>query len=77
LLDSIGEQENVEVTEEDVDKHLETMSARHNIEGPRLREMLGRSGQLDQIQSDLKVEKTFDFLIAQAKIEDVEEGDGE
>jgi hypothetical protein len=65
------------VTEEDVDKHLETMSARHNIEGPRLREMLGRSGQLDQIQSDLKVEKTFDFLIAQAKIEDVEEGDGE
>jgi trigger factor len=77
LLDSIGEQENIEVTEEDVDKHLETMSERHNIEGVRLREILGRSGQLDQIQSDLKVEKTFDFLIAQAKIEDVEEGNGE
>ena len=53
------------------------MSERHNIEGVRLREILGRSGQLDQIQSDLKVEKTFDFLIAQAKIEDVEEGNGE
>lgn len=74
LLDAIATQEGIEVTDEDVDKHLETMSARHNIEGPRLRQILGRSGQLDQIQSDLKVEKTFDFIIEQAKIEDVEEG---
>jgi trigger factor len=73
LLDAIASQENIEVTKEDLDKHLETMSARHNIEGPRLREILGRSGQLDQIQSDLKVEKTFDFLIEKAKIKDVEE----
>ncbi|MDA0708946.1 MAG: trigger factor [bacterium] len=74
LLDTIASQEKIEVVEEDVDKHLETMSARHNIEGARLREILGRSGQLAQIQSDLKVEKTFDFLIAQAKIEDIEPG---
>ena len=73
LLDAIASQENIEVTEDDLNKHLETMSARHNIEGPRLREILGRSGQLDQIQSDLKVEKTFDFLIEKAKIKDVEE----
>ncbi len=73
LLDAIASQENIEVTKEDLDKHLETMSARHNIEGPRLREILGRAGQLDQIQSDLKVEKTFDFLIEKAKIKEVEE----
>ena len=77
LLDAIASQEGIEVTEADLDKHLETMSERHNIEGVRLREILGRSGQLDQIQSDLKVEKTFDFLIEKAKIEDVEEGNGE
>lgn len=77
LLDAIASQEGIEVVDEDVDKHLETMSERHNIEGVRLREILGRSGQLDQIQSDLKVEKTFDFLIEKAKIEDVEEGNGE
>ncbi|MFT5366402.1 MAG: trigger factor [Candidatus Latescibacterota bacterium] len=77
LLDAVASQEGIEVQEEDVEKHLETMSARHNIEGARLREILGRSGQLDQIQSDLQVEKTFDFLIENAKIEDVEEGDGE
>jgi trigger factor len=77
LLDSVAKQENIEVNQEDVDKHLETMSTRHNIEGPRLREILGRSGQLDQIQSDLQVEKTFDFLITAAKIEDVEEGNDE
>jgi len=73
LLEQIAEKESVEVTEEDVDKHLETMSERHNIEGARIRQILGRSGQLDRIKSDLLDDKVFDYLIEQAKVEDVEE----
>ena len=46
---------------------------RHKIEGVRLRQILNRSGQLDQIQSDVKTQKTFDFLIDNANVEDVEE----
>jgi trigger factor len=73
LLDAVADQENIEVTDEDLDKHLEEMSQRHNIEGPRLRQILSRTEQLEQIQSDIKTQKTFDFLIDNADIEDVEE----
>ena len=73
LLDSVADQENIEVTDEDLDKHLEEMSQRHNIEGPRLRQILSRTEQLEQIESDIKTQKTFDFLIDNADIEDVEE----
>jgi trigger factor len=73
ILEQVAEKENVEVTEEDVDKHLETMSERHNVDGARIRQILGRSGQLDQIKSELLDEKTFDYLIEQSKVEDVVE----
>lgn len=79
LLDAVADQENIEVTDEDLDKHLEEMSQRHHIEGPRLRQILGRTEQLDQIESEIKTQKTFDFLIDNANVEDVEEveSDGE
>ncbi len=73
LLDAVADQENIEVTDDDLDKHLEEMSQRHNIEGPRLRQILGRTEQLDQIESEIKTQKTFDFLIDNADVEDVEE----
>lgn len=73
LLDAVADQEKIEVTDEDLDEHLEEMSQRHNIEGPRLRQILGRTEQLDQIESDIKTQKTFDFLIDNADVEDVEE----
>ena len=73
LLDAVADQENIEVRDEDLDKHLEEMSQRHNIEGPRLRQLLGRTEQLDQIKSDIKTQKTFDFLIDNANVEEVEE----
>jgi trigger factor len=73
ILEQIAEKENIEVSEEDLDKHLETMSERHNVDGSRIRQILGRSGQLDRIKSDLLDEKAFDFVIEQAKVEDVEE----
>lgn len=77
LLDAVADQEDIGVTDDDLDKHLEEMSQRHNIEGPRLRQILGRTEQLGQIESDIKTQKTFDFLIDNADVEDVEEVEGE
>ena len=73
LLNAVAAQENIEVTDEDLDKHLEDLSQRHNIEGPRLRQILSRSGQLDQIQSDAKTQKTLEFLLDHANVEDIKE----
>ena len=77
LLDAVADQENIEVTDDDLDKHLEEMSQRHSIEGPRLRQILSRTEQLDQIESELKTQKTFDFLLDNADVEDVEEVEDE
>ncbi|HCK09696.1 MAG: trigger factor [Gemmatimonadetes bacterium] len=73
ILEQVAEKETVEVSEEDLDKHLQTMSERHNVDGERIRQILGRSGQLERIKSDLLDEKVFDFLIENAKVDDVEE----
>ena len=73
LLNAVATQENIEVTDEDLDEHLEDLSQRHSIEGARLRQILSRTGQLDQIQADAKMQKTLDFLLAHANVEDVEE----
>ena len=73
LLEAIGRLEDIKVTEEDVDRHLESLSQRHNVEGPRLRQILGRSGQLDHIRSELLGGKTLDFLVESAEVNDVEE----
>ena len=77
LLDAVADQENIEVTDDDLDKHLEEMSQRHSIEGPRLRQILSRTEQLDQIESELKTQKTFDFLLDNADVEEVEEVEDE
>ena len=73
ILEEITEKESIEVFEEDLDKHLETMSERNHVESARIRQILAKSGQLDRMKSDLLDDKVFDFLIEQAKVEDVEE----
>jgi trigger factor len=73
MLEQIAEKESLEVSEEDLDKHLETMSERHSVDGARIRQILGRSGQLERIKSDLLDEKVFNLLIELAKVKDVEE----
>ncbi|KGX89033.1 trigger factor [Pontibacillus litoralis] len=65
VLEAISETENVEVTEEDVDAELETMSAMYQTDVEQLKQMLG--GNTDMIKEDLKIKKAIDFLVAESK----------
>jgi len=73
LLERIGEQESIKVTEEDVEARLGELAGRYNTEASRLKQIYDRSGQLGRLESDLFDERIFDFLIESASIEDVEE----
>jgi trigger factor len=73
LLEAVARLEGIEVTEEDIDRHLESLSLRHKVESPRLRKILDRSGQLDRIRSELLEGKTLDFLGKSAEVKEVEE----
>ncbi len=64
-LDAIANQEEVEVTDEDVDKELESMASMYQTEVDQLKQMLG--GNTDAIKEDLKFKKAIDFLAEHSK----------
>jgi len=72
LLEAIQKQEDLVVEAADVDRQLDVMSRQYNTEREQLRQILKRSDQIERIESNLLTEKTFDFLIEHAEVEDVE-----
>lgn len=64
-LEAIVTTENIEVTEEDIDKELENMASTYNIEVDQIKQMLG--GNTTAIESDLKIQKAIDFLVEHSK----------
>jgi trigger factor len=63
-LEAIAKAENIEATEEDVNKELEEMSNMYGIEVENLKKMLG---SLEGIKEDLKLRKAIDFLVENSK----------
>lgn len=72
LMEAIQKQEELEVEEAEMDSQLDVMSRRYNTEREQLRQILKRSDQIERIESNLLTEKTFDFLIEHAEVEDVD-----
>ena len=64
-LEAIVNNENIEVTEEDIDAELEKMASMYGTEVEQLKQMLG--GNADAIKEDLKFKKAIDFLIEHSK----------
>ncbi|WP_121605443.1 trigger factor [Virgibacillus sp. Bac332] len=64
-LEAIVNEENLEVSEEDVNEELEKMASMYGAEVEQLKQMLG--GNTDAIEGDLKMRKAIDFLVEQSK----------
>lgn len=64
-LEAIYKQENLEVTDEDVQEELERMAEMYNMEVDQLTSMLG--GNTEMIKGDLLFRKTIDFLVEHSK----------
>ncbi len=64
-LEAIANTENVEATEEDINKELETMASMYQVDTEQLTQMLG--GNTDAIKEDLKFKKAIDFLVEHSK----------
>src|SRR5690606_13801742 len=60
-LEAIAEVENLEATDEDVEKELEEMAKMYNTDVEQLTKMLG--GNTELIKEDLKIRKAIDFLV--------------
>ncbi|MEB5792334.1 MULTISPECIES: trigger factor [Staphylococcus] len=66
-LSAIADEENIEVTDEDIDKELEKMSSQFNISVEDIKQTLGNT---DIIKNDVRIQKVIDLLRDNAKYVD-------
>ena len=65
IVSAIAEQENFEVTDDEVSEELEKMAAQYGLEKDKLAEMLGVEN-FNMLRGDLKVRKAVDFMYEKA-----------
>lgn len=65
IVSAVAEQENFEVTEEEVSEELEKMAQQYGMEKDKLAEMIGAQN-ISMISGDIKVRKAVDFMYENA-----------
>jgi len=68
VLEAIGKAENIEVSEEDVNKELERLAGIYGRPADELRKIFTAQDGLAALKRDLQTRKTVDFLVAENKV---------
>lgn len=71
-LTAIADKEDIEVSEEDIDKELEKMSEQFNISVEDIKNTLGNT---DIVKNDVRIQKVIDLLVDEAKLVEPSEDD--
>lgn len=66
VLNKIATLENIEVSEEEVDKEIEKMASIYNMEADKLKSTMGP--EINNLKEDMKLRKVVDFLLENAVI---------
>ena len=66
VLEQIAKDENIEVTDADIDAEIEKMAAAYGMEADKLKEYMGEN-EMKQMKSDLAVQKAAELVVAEAK----------
>jgi trigger factor len=69
ILDRVATAENIDATEEEVEKQLEAMATASGESATSLRARLTKQGALDRMKSKLRSDKTIDWLYQQSRIQ--------
>ncbi len=67
LLHKLAEQEKIEVLPADVEKVINNMAAAYKITPEQAKQVMARSGKVDDIKDSLLEEKVLDLLVGRAK----------
>jgi trigger factor len=71
-LEAIAEAENLQVTDEEVDKEIETMAEIYQRDADEMKKLLG-DAEKEQISQDLAVQKAIDLVVNEASEVETEE----
>ena len=66
LLERVAEEENIQVSDEELDRDLESLARQSKQTSEAVRARLTRDGGLDRIRTRIRNEKTLDFLYHQS-----------
>lgn len=66
VLEAIVKAENIEVTEEELNKELNDMASMYNMEVDKIKEILGDKG-MENAKMDIAVQKAIDLVVNEAK----------
>ncbi|MBU8905077.1 trigger factor [Desertibacillus haloalkaliphilus] len=66
-LEAIADAENIEVSEEDVEKEFEKMAEMYQRPVDEIKQLLQMQGGPDALKGDLKIQKAVDFLVDNSK----------
>jgi trigger factor len=70
ILDKIAQLENVEISDEDVDREIAEMAEKMGDDAKKIKARLKKNDQLDSMKYGLRKAKVYDILIANANIVD-------
>jgi trigger factor len=73
ILDAIAQQEQIKVEEAEVEQRITQLAQRYRITRERLKAQLAERDGLGEVEEQILVGKTLDFLLANAKVETVTE----
>ena len=68
VLEAIAKEENIEVTEEDIDEELERMAKEYKQEDAEKFKENMKKGDLEFLKSGIMRDKTIELLVSSAKI---------
>ena len=66
VLEAVAKAENIQVSDEDLDKEIEEMAKVYQMEADQLKKYLGEA-EKEQMKTDLAVQKAVDLIAAEAK----------
>lgn len=66
VLEAVAKAENIEVSEEELEKELNEMAVAYQMEADKLKELVGEK-EKEQIKADIAVQKAVDVVVAAAK----------
>jgi len=68
LLESIRTQEDIKVTDEDVDERIEEIASENSFDVDRYKEFVNSGDEKQRLEYDLQERRTYDFLMSRAEV---------
>ena len=71
VIDTIAEKQEIEVDEQEIEAHIDSIAAQMGPYGEQLRQMYGQGGRRSGLRRKLKEDKVLDFLLSEINVTSV------